>query len=214
MISESRSSHVARTLMRPHVRLIVRHTNSLPVVAAQFWPLTSFTPQSRCYSHAASTPAAPLISFTVTSLIFNTVYLCLLLTCFVCLCLLFVFSITRIGSLSTPITTALHVNSLSSRYLGALSLRGFCTIGVAPSCFSDNDDVFPTIGSDVDAFWASFGVACVTVGGELSRPGFSVQSRLPSTVARLKRRISPGMTPCIRNGRRTVSPAVTRYGLP
>lgn len=41
----------------------------------------------------------------------------------------------------------------------------------------------------------------------------SENSREPSTLARFRRSTSPGCTPGIRNGRRTESPSVIRYGL-
>lgn len=41
-----------------------------------------------------------------------------------------------------------------------------------------------------------------------------VKSREPIEVAQFNLRTSPGLTPCMRKGRRTLSPAVRRYGRP
>lgn len=59
-------------------------------------------------------PSPPILTLTSTTL--NTVNRILLLTVFVCRCLLFVFSTTRIGSPSTPTTRARHTKSRSSTH--------------------------------------------------------------------------------------------------
>ena len=161
--------------------------------------------------------ASPAVSSSSKFLIFNSailniVYRCLLLTVLTRLFRCFFFSFIRIGSLSTPRTTARHVNNLSSRYAFGPTLvkRAVFPISLAPCVGSgkySRPSVLPMIGGGgVEEISGVFDASWV--------PARSVQSRLPSVVIRSNLMMSPGITPCIRNGNRTVSPCVMRYGLP
>jgi hypothetical protein len=92
--------------------------SSIPIVHQcptfhQSHPHSSHLPH--CSPPSFTIPSYSSNPLTLNSLTLNTVYRILLLTCLTCLCLLFVFSSTRNGSLSVPITVALHSNNLSSR---------------------------------------------------------------------------------------------------
>ena len=80
------------------------NANSFPVVPTRREPRQSSSP-----------PSISSARLIVTSFTFKIVYRCLLLTVLTLLCLLFVFSLNLIGSLSVPSTTARHTNSRSSR---------------------------------------------------------------------------------------------------
>jgi len=101
---------------RPSRSLLNCTTPFAPILAHPINPssspsLTTLPPRSPRPFSSSLTSVKTLSSQHLT-----TVNLCLLLTVFTCLCLRFVFSTLRIGSLSTPTTLALHTNRLSSTH--------------------------------------------------------------------------------------------------
>lgn len=184
---------------------------------------SSFMPDLAQSSSPLSISSNPL---TLSSLIFNIVNRCLLFTFFTLLCRLFVFSLVRKGSLSTPMTTARHTKNRSSKYF-TLPFAWFitkCAVGACELSLVAPAPVRLALGCGTGITWlvlliepvvGSSTTVVVAVGlllfGSFAA-ALSVKSRDPRFEARLRRMVSPGCTPCIKKGRRRVSPSVRRYG--